>query len=99
MALALLIFSNSISLVQLVPVAILISRKNEKSVKVLVEAFPMLINDAEQGFGREKLWKRELIAYESLKCWIGNMYYMKRSTKDIFFGFITNLLASLLVAF
>jgi hypothetical protein len=51
-------------------VAIVISRKNEKSVKVLEKAFPKLIKKEQW---REKLWKREVVAFESLERCIGNM--------------------------
>jgi hypothetical protein len=99
MVFAVLVFSASATLFQLSIVSIVVSRKNEMSVKVLEDAFPKLIKDEDQIFGKGNLWNRELISLESLKCWIGNMYYMKKRTKLIFIGFIMNLLVSFLVAF
>ena len=82
----------------------IIAKKFEKSLESLTLAFPKLVafelnSSRIQSQGKGILsFKKQIAAFTLLKSWIGNLYYMKKTTRLIYIGFAINIVLSLLLA-
>ena len=87
---------------QMVLIISIISKKFEKSVNILTVAFSKVVafefnSSPSQTRGMKKNVNAQIASLTVLKTWIGDLYYMKRSTKLIYVGFSINVVLSMLV--
>ncbi len=73
-------------------------QKYEKSVSVINVLSKRDKNSPGTG-NKGNCLERELASLAPLKCWIGSVYFMSRSTTLVYLGFILNLVSSLLLTF
>ena len=90
-------------IVQVIVVTTVLAQIYETSTKIVSKTMLQMLL-IESGSGKstsfmKKIYEKEIAACYPLRSWIGSMYFMKKSTKLVFLGFILNFIIFMLLTF
>ena len=89
--------------IEVLVVTTVLAQQYETSANLVKQTmFQMLLTESTSGkstFNMTKIREKEIAACYPLRSWIGDMYFMKKSTKLVFLGFMLNFIIFMLLTF